>query len=356
LILIFFFLLAACENKQEEITAPASVHCRGIIRETDSRGAPRFMFERFYSWTNSCVKDFLNTPRWYLSEFNRMRKNIVCTPQHLLPSMSLKSSGNYYSYRDDRMYLQLNSETGEFKRVILGEDSSGNTLFERQVGCFYLREDLEEEPVNPRDHGLQLLLHLADSAASTLNTPNEIFKVNRSSDNHLELWRYDYNDDVEWNWCPELTPFEFCKELRNGNILYYPTGLSNDVKLKLQAEAILIRSEYNYLAIDDTVFNSLWHSLDLNFKEVGIDFFGKDFQRRFIVNTTVDSHIFIEKAWVDYVKGVRSHMPDVSSYRGKRICYAAYKRDILPSGEPITLKGRACYENGIYVFEDAPFN
>lgn len=351
---IFAITLLSIGCKKEESPTGQEenlISCRGPYLDNDSQGAPRMINEYYAEWAKVCIKDNMITPRWFTSVFEREKKKIKCSPQSVFPSMSLKASGNYYKYRDDRVYLDLNAETGEFRRIILEENKEGKVIFQRQMGCYYLREDFETEPVNPKDYGTQLLLDLADSSSSVILTPLEIFKINQSDFDHFEMWRFDDNSDVGWTFCSEHTPTEYCTELRNGNIFYYPNNLSDEVKTKLKSQAILMRSEFNFIKVSSEEFEDLWNRLEDDFLEKGLNIYGQENLSIYTTVFTVDEPRFTSAWWRSYLREEVDYMPDVDSSQTIRICYPASKKEFLPNGDWVIIRGKACYEDGEYFFE-----
>jgi hypothetical protein len=284
---------------------------------------------------------------WEKSLQKREAKNIKCSPQPVLPTLYLKSANNFYEYRNNRIYLKLNSVSGEFTRIISGEGIDNHPVFTRDFGCYYLREDLEDEPVNPTNYGLQILLDLELAASSRPLHPVEVFSITQSNPTNIEMLRFDDNTGVDWKWCPtRKTPFEYCTELRNGNIFYYPDNLDQVTKNQLKAEAILIRSEFNFTLISKEEFEQEWTYLTNTERE------GIEDGWTYVVSSIPDVPAFIHRSWRDYLMGNRRTMPDASSKTFPMVCYDTKKEIQFDDGSNGTISGEACYFDGQYSFTE----
>lgn len=350
LILIFFvtFLLQSCnESGEEETSLKKQIKdCRGEWSERDSSGDLKKYEEYWHEGLESCVTENRALTTWEESLEKRRRNSVSCEPQYGIPTLYLKSANNYYSYRNGKIFLELNSDTGQFRRLILGEQENGEGVFIREIGCFYQREDVEVEPVNPQDYGKQLLLDLELAASSKSLHPMEIYRYHESSPGNWEMTRFDQNDDIDWTFCtPDSLPWGFCDYLRNGNIFYYPDDPSPVKQTQLKAEAILIRSEYNWVEISESEFSSLW-----NFHASSSDELGAEANFKYGVIGIPDVPLYVHRAWRDYLMRERPAMPDAYSITVPYICYDAQREVVLNSGDTSLVDGEVCYEDGEYVF------
>lgn len=281
----------------------------------------------------------------------RRRHNITCTPQNI-GKVWLKSANNFYSYRNDRILLELDGSTGQFRRITMGVTSdihsagAGRSSFSRDLGCFYLREDHETEPINPKDFGKQLLLDMGPNVASSEGTtPIEIFKYEISG-TEWRMIRFDQNEDIDGSFCPYLlTPWEFCTALRNGNSYYLP-DLDAATNASLTHEAILINSEFNFVTTTSTEFNGTWNNAVKDSVETYVQAF------KYSPRIYVDVPDNIWEAWRDYVKGDRPYMPDTQRVSINSICYPATKKITYGDGSSGSIVGQACYDSsGNYTFQ-----
>ena len=172
------FLMSICGNGQNQnaslATSPQS--CQGIYYARDSQGNLMKFNQYWQADQKTCLTDKIALTNYEASSELRRKKNVNCVPQAIFPSMALKASANYYSYRNDRYFLDFESSTGVFRRITLGEDQNGNVVFQRDLSCFYARTDQETEPVDPQNYGQQLLLDFSNFPASSADfVPNEIF-------------------------------------------------------------------------------------------------------------------------------------------------------------------------------------
>lgn len=356
LLLISFLFLSCKEQSGDNNFESGDTKCRGEWSERDENNNLKKYIEYWHTGIGNCLREPLPLSQWEKSNEKRSEKVITCEPQVDLPSMWLKSNSNYYSYRNERIYIELNSETGVGKRLLIGELESGEKSYIRQEFCFYLRSDLEDEPVNPQDYGNMILFDLEYSASSSLFTPMEIYNYSENLDG-LNLLKMDNNYGVDWSWCPsESTPWGFCDELRNGNIMFFPEINDPTIQNQLEAEAKLIRSEFNFVKITKEEFTLSWENSISNLIEVGTqEYIKKGGVWRYLVMTIFDEPLFVGRAWREYLRKERPFMPDVEwamSGSFPIVCYKTHKEITLSSGEKSYIMGEACYNNGVYEFTE----
>ncbi|MBX7232044.1 MAG: hypothetical protein K1X29_08155 [Bdellovibrionales bacterium] len=354
ILFIFMFLLFGCKQEQDANGTASGSICRGEYTVKDSNGLVRQRFNEYNS-SLGCLTDPVPLTQWEKSSNQRFDKKISCTPQADLPSMHLKASGNYYSYRNSRIFMELNSSTGEAKRLIIGEMPDGRLSFNRQVFCYYLRTDVETEPTNPFDYGKLLHLDLELSASSDLLSPQELYNY-QVNGNDILLHKLDDNSEIDWTFCPTGTPIGFCDYLRNGNEFYFPPDPSAAVQSQLRSAAILIRSELNMTKISTQEFNSIWDSSINSGVEVGTSgYLSAGGKWKFLVNSIWDEPFFVGRAVRNYMRRdpLQPFMPDLawaSSMQFPYICYSSSKEITFADGSKGKIYGTTCYNNGAYSF------
>jgi hypothetical protein len=189
---LFIPVLMACGNP-----------CRGTYIERDDYGNLK-KYNEYRGESGQCYKDVVALSQWEASSEARMKKVATCPPQPQFQSVTLGASGNYYSYRDGRMFLDLDASTGEYRKLILAEDKMGNAVFSRLQGCFYQRTATGIDSA----FGNQILLDVIDVASSNSFDPMEIYQVTQSETNY-DLVRFDSVSDWDFRFCPELSvPWE----------------------------------------------------------------------------------------------------------------------------------------------------
>ncbi|GIL17262.1 MAG: hypothetical protein BroJett040_10130 [Oligoflexia bacterium] len=348
-LLIATTLLCSCndESKNESSATQTAADCKGIYYQRDAYGDLKKFNQYWLESSKACLTDQIALTNYEASTEKRRKHNVNCVPQPNFPSMALKASSNYYSYRDDRYYLDFDASTGQFRRITLGEDKDSNVVYQRDVSCFYAREDHETEPVNPQDYGKQLLLDFSNFPASSADfVPNEIFSYTNDGNGNWFLTRYDDVADWGFSFCPTgTTPFEFCTERRNGNIYFDPV-LDVAVMAALTTEAKLIRTQFNFGQITRSEFEQLWQSYDKNGKELQQ---GGDW--KFFVNHVVDASKFFDYNWRRYLMGLDPTMPDAASApQLPPVCYSGSKYINLVGGGTGKVYGEICVINGQYTF------
>lgn len=274
----------------------------------------------------------LTRTQWEKSSELRRKGEIGCTPQTL--SRTLVSANNFYSYRDGKVFLDLNGATGEFRRLTVAEGKSGETVYTRLLGCYYERND----PV----FGDQLLLDTDSAASSQYFDPMEVFMFTTTATT-LEAVRFDDSSDWTAYFCPILdTPDNFCSLLRDGNDTFFPT-LTATQKNTLLAEAILIRRQFNFVNYLASAFNTIWNA------PPGVERVREDY--KFAVQSIVDTPRYIHGSWIKFLKRQSNSMPDTTSNRMRPVCYAGRRTVTVSNGSTSTTYGEVCYSNGEYTFQ-----
>lgn len=346
--ILALILLSACndEKGQQDKNQASPTSCRGIYTFRDANGDLQKYNQFWQEDLKTCLTDKIALSKYEASSEVRRKKNITCVPQPTFPSTGLKASGNYYDYRNGRYYLDFDSSTGVFRRLILGEDKNGDVVYQRDVSCFYVREDRETEPVNPQDYGKQILLDFSNYPASSASfVPNEIFKYDSDNSGNWFFTRYDDVADWDFKFCPELSvPWSYCAAMRNGNIYFYP-DLDSATQAALTTEAKLIRTQFNFSEISKSDFESLWQGFDKTGNELEQ---GGDW--KYLTNHVVDASKFYDYDWRMYVMGQRYAMPDVYSPSLPPVCYSGSQSVTLSNGNTGKVYGEICYSNGVYTF------
>ncbi|MBX9766970.1 MAG: hypothetical protein K2X47_06845 [Bdellovibrionales bacterium] len=336
-IFIPFILMACSSGSSTGGTASTDVVCKGVYFDRNQYGSLRKWNEHLNSTGTACLLDQVALSTWEQSVENRRGQNVVCTPQVL--DVSLISSGNYYAYRDNRMYLDLNGATGVYRRFFLGEHRDGRPTFTREEGCFWVRDGVGVDT----GFGRQVLLDTTGAAATEPFVPAEIYRVDESGINFL-FTRFDDKSDWGFTFCPDLrTPWEYCTEIRNGNLMYYP-DLTLAIQASLTSEAVLIRTAFSFSSIARVQFDSVWAALfESRTESVSANW-------KYVVSHVVDTPRFTDGAWRDYVMGVRPTMPIVSDGNSLPTCFAGRQQVNLSNGSIGFVSGEICYANGQYDF------
>lgn len=355
--MIVIWICTGCiETKDSETSSSAtSANCKGTYTVKDSNGLIRQRFNE-YSTQLGCLTDPVPLTHWEASLNKRFDTKVTCTPQTDLPSMYLKSNGNYYSYRNSKIFIELDSTTGQARRLIIGEMPDGSLSFNRQVFCYYLRTDVETEPTNPFNYGALLHFDLELSASSNSFSPQELYNY-RLIGNDLLLQKLDDNTGVDWTWCPTNTPIGFCDYLRNGNDFYFPPDPNLALQNQLRSESILIRSELTLTKILAQEFNSAWDSTTTSAIEVDTSrYIEKGGKWKYMVNANWDEPFFIGRAIRNYMRRdpMQPFMPDLNwamTFQFPYVCYQARKEVTFTDGSKGSVLGEACYDsNGQYHF------
>lgn len=358
ILLITFFLaiFTSCEEAQETLSSSeVNDECRGEWSEDTSSGLKKF--NEFYQKGLGCVTEQVALSQWEKSFEKRSNDDVQCTPQVDLGTMWLRSSNNFYTYKNNRIYLELDASTGEARRLIIAELENGKPVITREKFCYYLRTDGEIESVNPQDYGAMILFDLEFASSSSSFHPMEIYNYSEVGDD-LFLTKMDNNSGVDWTFCStNSTPWGFCDELRNGNSMYYPEDPNATVQAQLKAEAILIRSQMNFIKITEEEFYSKWSYSIENYVEVGTSkYISNGGKTKYLVNSLFDEPFFVGRAWRDYIRGDRPQMPDVqwaATLQTPYVCYQGQKEIVLNNGSTSFIDGEICInQDGEYVFTE----
>lgn len=355
LAVLTIFIASCNETENTDSSSSVTSTCKGVYEIKDSNGLVR---QRYNEYQNSmgCLTDPVPLTQWEKSVNVRFDKKVSCTPQTDLPSMWIKSSGNYYSYRDSKIFIELNASTGEAKRLILAEMPDGSLSFQRQVFCYYLRTDMETEPVNPQNYGQLLQFDLELSASSNIFSPQELYSYKLSGNDFL-LQKLDDNTGLTWEWCPTSTPVGFCDYNRNGNEMFFPPAPSSTIQAQLRSAAILIRSELNMTNISSQEFKTTWDNSVKTGVEVGTPNYIKAGSKwKYSVNFIWDEPLYIGRSVRNYMRRdpMQPFMPDLawaSSFQFPYVCYSTRKEVTYSDGSKGFINGQACYDsNGVYTF------
>lgn len=335
LLTLIALLQVACGDSTNAVTgnqlSPAS--CRGIFYLTDSQGRLSKWDQYWQAGQGVCLTDKLSLSNWEQSLQNWTLNKTACKPQSQVQSQSLVASGNFYTYRDNRILLDLNATTGVYRRLVLAQGRDGSMLFTRLQGCFYVRTD----SVN----GSQLLLDTVPAASSDDFDPVEIFSYSNTGVG-LSLVRYDDVGDWSAAFCPvDTVQVGFCDLLRNGNLVDEPV-LTAAQSTAMLNDAILIRKTYIFASITAAAFESQWSNVATNAAESERN----DFEYTIIPD--VDTPLYISDSWKAYVMGGANPMPDVShTFMLPNICYQGFQTS--PNRSAFT-NGKVCFVNGQYQF------
>lgn len=343
-VLCSIFLLSllsgvGCENSETPKADAVTESCRGVYTYRDRFGDLKKKNEYFHSGLGHCVSEFMALTNFEEGLEKRRRTGVTCQPQAGFPSINLRSANNFYTYRDSKVFLNFDSATGEYRKIVLGEGKDDSPTYSRTLGCFWQRTGTGIDA----GFGEQLYLDGPRAAASDLAHRNEIFRYTIAGSD-VTMTRFDASDDWDFTFCPYLNiPFEFCEELRDGNIMFWP-DLPIATKTALQTEAILIRKEFNYVTITNEEFESLWATVESTRTEQDMD------DWKFAAIHWPDEPPYTWQAWRDYVTGDRPTMPDVNSNQIPPICYDGRKEVTLDDGSTGHVNGEICIVDGIYTF------
>jgi hypothetical protein len=354
---VLILYLVGCKEQSGSTSGVIPASCKGEWTEKDENGLVRKRFaESWNSGMQACLTENKPLTQWETSLNTRFDHDVTCTPQSDLPTMWLRSANGYYTYRNDRVFIELNASTGQARRLIFGETPDGRPSYTRQAFCYFLRTDNETEPVNPTDYKSMLLFDLELGAGSNLFRPMEIYNYVVNG-NDLRLTMMSDNSGVDWTWCPTTTPVGFCDYMRNGNDMYYPPDPGASMRAQLTVAALLIRNEHNFVKITEDEFNTKWNSTTASSIEVGtsayIDAGGK---WKYLLSPFFDEPLYIGRNWRSYLSRDPQwpFMPDVSwasSMGMPFVCYSTKKEILLNSGSKAWIEGEACYSgDGNYTF------
>jgi hypothetical protein len=283
----------------------------------------------------ACLTDNVQLTQWQATLQQRTQQNVQCQPQSI--DGSLKSSGNYYSYRDGREQIDLDGSTGTYRRVYYGTlSSTGASAFTREIGCFWYKVDAT--------YGPMVYFDSTHGASTEYVVPTEIYYLNQTGSN----WLLTRNDDVtgwDYTFCPtQKTPTGFCDELRNGNYMYQPNVSSTD-QTALLNEAKAIRTQFSYAATTHAAFNAMWNSLGSNgmTESMAVNWV-------YQVKSIVDTPSYIDPAWRGFMTGSVASMPDVSSPENMPVCFSGKQSVTTQQGGQAAVYGQICWDGATYSF------
>ncbi len=341
LLFLAFLFCQGCDKLGSPESIDQSTSCRGVYLKRDEYGLHKYDEA---SSARGCLTNSLPLSTWEASSERKAKQGSPCVPQLGFSPRSLISANNFYSYRNGRIYLDLDSSTGEYRRITLGEGSTGKPLYTKLQGCFWQRTGDGVDIA----FGKQLLLdtQIENIASTDIFNPMEIFRYDETP-TELTSTRFDRSDDWDFRFCPYLsTPWEFCTLIRDGNILFWPVLTAAEAASTFQ-EALLIRKQFNYTAVNRAQFEKLW----------GVPGPGKEVDRvdfKYDVTGNVDTPALIDAAWRDYMIGERPVMPNVNSNQMPPICYPGTRQVVLTGGGIGYVLGEVCYVGGAYEFTPQP--
>lgn len=307
--LIIVILFTSCKSHMtpEQRLAADKSACTPISYEYDEYGLKNKWKQRWNEFHETCYKEKINLTRFESGIRDRAKKNISCNPQADLPkSLSLKAHQNYYNYRDDKLWLHLNSDTGEYKRIFIGKDEHDQDVYGLEVGCFFTREDKEIEPLGDKEYGLQIYLDQKKSASSNLTRNNEVYRVYQDG-NQWSFVSFDQVDNWSYMFCPHFeTPWGFCDLLRRMKTSNY--YLDQRIKDSIKDEAILIRTHLDFIEVSADEFEDKWRKVQLNAELPQLAY-------KYRLTFCCDSPESIEHQWISYIKNERPFMPEVNALK-----------------------------------------
>jgi hypothetical protein len=340
----------SCNQKAGDSAAAAPTSCKGEYAVKDANDVVRQRFNEFYVKGMGCVTDPVSLTTFEKQEAQRFDRRIQCVPQ-AMQSVTLLSRNNYYSPRNDSIWLDLNAQTGIFRRLIVGQTAAGAPLFTRDIGCWFQRSDNALESYGNREYGDQILLDLEEASSSLDLHPMEVYRYTKTGGN-WDTVRFGDPTGVDWTFCPaDSSPWEYCTALRNGNYMYYPDNLTAAQMAALKAEALLIRSQYNFVEISTSSFESKWASTINSAKEYGTaEAIKNNYKFKYGISGLPDVPWYIDRTIRSYLRGEYPQMPDTNSVALPLICYTGYRDVILGNGSAAKVFGEICYSNGVYTF------
>jgi hypothetical protein len=339
------------KSKKFDIT-----QCNRVWTERDQSGE----LKRFRTAliNGACYKEELPLSHFERTSEKWVRSRKRCTPQSEIKSQIWVSRGNYYAYRDGRILVSLDSNTGIYRRIRIAEGKAGGIardqnaivnvlnpnqpVFNREQGCFYIRNAVDEDAV----FGTQILFDTAGGIQSEYFAPSEVYKLDRTGPSSILATRFDATEDWDFRFCPDSdTPVGFCNFVRNGNLMFFPnlTMGSLGVVEATRIEAILIRQEHRFEVSTNVDFEYAWS----NPWQFGLEAIISDWV--FGVDFLVDTPRYVDQAWFDFIRGVRPRMPDVKTPEIPPLCYRGLGEVGTNNGN-VWVKGEVCYENGHYQF------
>lgn len=299
---LFLLVIVGCEQPEESIPQISAKACRGVYYERDSSGNLKKYNQ--YELNGNCLTDNISLNRLETTKEAWTKNNVQCTPQVGFSSRTLVSANNYYTYRNGRIWLDLNSDTGVYRRIVLTEDQNGNATYSVLQSCFYYREGQGQDAA----YGKQILLdtNVQKIITNQAFDPAEVFKILENGSN-INMIRWDDSADWDYRFCPYLSvPLGVnCVLLQvDGNEFYWPI-LTVQQQNDLLYEAIRIGKEFNYSLTSKTVFESLW--ADVNKTRKDTDYSD---QKYHVIHIT-DTPVAYDQSWMQFLRNERPWMPNV---------------------------------------------
>lgn len=299
---VSLILVIGCKETQDSAPQASSKACRGIYFERESGVLKKY---NQYELNGQCYTDNMALTRLEYTQEAWQKNNVHCTPQNMFSSRTLISANNTYSYRNNRIWLDLDAQTGIYRRIVLSEDQNGNPTYSKLQSCFYYREAQGQDIA----YGRQLLLDTAVNKIITNQTLDaaEVFKI---SDNGTGLNMIRWDDSADWDYrmCPYLSvPLgSNCVLLQqDGNEFFWPT-LTAQQQSDLLFEAIRIGKEFNYADASKVDFNYLWDNVANARKDIDYS------DQKYHVIHTTDTPLYYDQTWMQFIRYERSWMPNVS--------------------------------------------
>lgn len=350
--------LVGCGKAGQQNAPAGAPQCRGVYYEHNAITKELMKYNETYNASvGSCLSQNIPVTNFEKTLDDRQRKNVKCKPQPGLPSMTLKADGEYYAPRNGNYYIDLDSATGEYRMLSIGTLLDGRPVIERKLGCYYLRTDLENEPVNPRNYGSMIMFDQENAAKSNIAAYADIYNY---SDSGLGFVMTDPSPAFRGDWgdgtfCPyQSVPMGYCDLLKNGNNYFLPI-LSAGQEAYLANEAMLIRSTYTFLKVPKSEIDVLWASYEGRIgtsldetAEVVDQAYNSEWEHR--INFYTDMSDKTSDAWIAYMKGKRSVMPDLGSPSTTPVCFVGWQSVTTGAGNNATVLGQICYADGVYTF------
>lgn len=339
--LAFTLSLSACDGTSDSTrsAAPSASSCKGVYYTHSSSGQLQKWNQYWQADQGACLTDTMPLSNWQTTSAKFINNVVQCTPQAGISSQTLIAANNYYSYRDGKVLLDLNSSTGIYRKITTGYDTTGAPLFSRSEGCFYQRTGAGVDAAR----GPQLLLdtNVAQFASTEDVVPFEIFTYTISGIN-VAMTRFDSVADWDYTYCPaSRVPTTYCMALDDGNSMFWP-NLPAATKAALTNEAILIRTKYNWVTSSTSAFNMAWTSLDNMGNPYGTEAPTGAFVYQVV--PLADTPYFLDSSWRSYLIGTRATMPDTSSQTTPVICFPGSQDVLLTNGSRGKVYGELCFQ------------
>lgn len=356
--LILGLALVGCGKAGQQSSSTSGAQCRGVYYEHNPISHELVKYNETYNASiGSCLAQSIPVTNYEKTLDDRERKNVHCKPQHGLPSMTLKADGEYYAPRNGNYYIDLNAATGEYRMLSVGTFQDGREVIERKLGCYYLRTDVETEPINPRNYGSMIMFDQENSAKSNIAAYADIYTY---SDTGVGFQLVDPSPAFRGDWgdgtfCPfQSVPDGYCDLLKNGNNFFLPL-LNAGQQAYLANEAMLIRSTYSFVKIPKAQLDVLWASYEGRIgtsldetAEVIDEPYSSQWNYR--INFYTDMSDKTSDSWIAYMKGQRSTMPDLGSPATTPVCFVGWQSVTTGAGASANVLGQICYSEGVYTF------